>query len=304
MLVTRREQLAYNILTWQICFIPLQFSGKKFLSLNVPWHRQKYCILQYFMSSSSLPPPQNQVHIWLSSVSKHTVENLFKLLSLEEKMKCKEFLSLESRDTFIVGRGVMRTALSKYLTICEPKDLSFTTLEGGKPVLQSSIPSTPRISFSLSHTKGLCAVAISCDREIGIDIENKNRKVKGYLDIAKKYLSDAELNWLLSQPSYQQMESFLRIWTLKESLVKATGEGIAKGSLKSFELDTEALDNVLHSCRKIVVGKYSRSTYNFLLLENIEPVFIAVSISYPHVEKISFLDIEGNCFLTESAFRP
>ncbi|GJQ14441.1 hypothetical protein GpartN1_g6232.t1 [Galdieria partita] len=301
MSVIERQLLACDMLAWQTCcFIPLQFCNRKLLYFKVAYCRQKLSIRQCSMSSPSFPLPKNQVHVWLSSITKPIVEKFFQLLSLEEKMKCKELLSLENRDTFIVGRGVMRTAISKYLTNFQPKDWSFATLEGGKPVLRINNPSIPRISFSLSHTKELCALAVCCDGEIGIDIENKNRKVKSYLDIARKYLSDTELSWLLRQPSDLQRESFLSIWTLKESLVKATGEGIAKGSLKSFELDTEALDKRLQSCRKVVVGKYSRSMFHFILLENIDPVFIAVSISYPQVEKVLCLDIEGNCLGTEA----
>lgn len=196
----------------------------------------------------------------------------------------------------------MRTALSKYSTSCKPEDWSFTISESGKPVLQSTHPSFPWISFSLSHTKELCAFAVSCDGEIGIDIENRDRKVKSYREVASKYFSDAELSWLSKQPIQKQMESFLCIWTLKESLVKATGEGIAKGSLKSFELDTQALDKSLQELGSghIVVGKYSKSAFHFLLLESIEPVIVAVSFSCPHVRQVLCLDLEGNCLKTEA----
>jgi len=296
----------------KLWFVSPQFYYRIFPTCKGLRSRNKRSLLQFFcrrsfakcvVSPPSVPLPRNQVHIWLSSVSKHKAESLFNILSLEEKRKCEQFLSSENRDTFIVGRGVIRTALSKYLKNCEPGDLTLETLEGGKPVFIGNDASIPKISFSLSHTKELCALAVSCDGEIGIDVENKNRQVKRYLDLAKKYFAESELSWLLRQPSHKQRESFLCIWTLKESFVKATGEGIAKGSLKSFQLDTEALDKRLQSLYKLVVGNYSRPNLQYLLLDTIDTVFIAVSTTCPQVEKVVCLDMEGNCIASETVTR-
>lgn len=71
------------------------------------------------------------------------------------------------------------------------------------------------IFFSLSHTKGLCAVAVG-DRPVGVDIEccrtNYNpHMVDRSLCTAEKRIYDGD---------------FTRIWCRKEALAKMTGEGI------------------------------------------------------------------------------
>ena len=66
------------------------------------------------------------------------------------------------------------------------------------------------------------AVAAICNSEIGIDVEN----IREYRPrVAKKVFSERE-NMIL-QASENPNETFFRIWTLKESFVKAIGIGIS-----------------------------------------------------------------------------
>lgn len=78
------------------------------------------------------------------------------------------------------------------------------------------------IEFNLSHCKNGIAVAIS-DCGVGIDIEG-NRKVPNR--VIEKCFSREEQTFL-SQADETQ-EAFRSLWTLKESYVKMTGEGLTK----------------------------------------------------------------------------
>ncbi|HEX2940144.1 MAG TPA: 4'-phosphopantetheinyl transferase superfamily protein, partial [Rhodopila sp.] len=50
---------------------------------------------------------------------------------------------------------------------------------------------------------------------------------------ADRYFRPEEVAWLGSLPEPQRVGGFLRLWTLKEAFIKATGEGLAR-DLASF----------------------------------------------------------------------
>lgn len=86
--------------------------------------------------------------------------------------------------------------------------VSFT--KTGKPYFIDS-----NLHFSLSHSKGICAVAISyCS--VGVDIEICKKSYNHYL--IDRSITDAE------KVAYDG--DFTRIWCRKEAVAKMTGEGI------------------------------------------------------------------------------
>lgn len=97
-------------------------------------------------------------------------------------------------------------------------DLTILKGEHGKPYLKEF----PHIHYNISHTDGLVVCGIG-DRELGIDVE-RIRPVRG--NLLNKVLSDAERKVLKEIPEAGHSEYFFRLWTLKESYVKAVGCGI------------------------------------------------------------------------------
>lgn len=77
--------------------------------------------------------------------------------------------------------------------------------------------------FSLSHCQGAVAVAVST-APIGVDIEPADRVPSPGL--AKKILSQDEQTEYDALPPVQQPKNLLESWCRKESLFKATGEGL------------------------------------------------------------------------------
>ena len=89
-------------------------------------------------------------------------------------------------------------------------------LSHGKPYF----PSLPGLHFNLSH----CAEAVACavgDTSVGVDIEAV-RPIER--NVAQRVLNDEEL--LRVDRSEEPQVEFIRLWTLKESLLKLTGEGL------------------------------------------------------------------------------
>ena len=91
--------------------------------------------------------------------------------------------------------------------------------EYGKPCL----PQLPDFHFSLSHSGNMALCAVS-DEEVGCDIELP----RGFdPNLARRFFHPAEQEWLFSQPEAEQSTGFFRLWTCKESFMKALGLGLS-----------------------------------------------------------------------------
>ena len=88
--------------------------------------------------------------------------------------------------------------------------------------------------LSLSHSQRLSACAVSARAGIGLDIEPLNRHPQ-WQKVVRRWFTPSEQRWLLANNSH---EDFLRVWTLKEAWLKATGRGIA-GNLQTLEVSAD-----------------------------------------------------------------
>ncbi len=101
--------------------------------------------------------------------------------------------------------------------------------EQGKPYLKDRND----IFFNISHSKKCCVCVIS-DKEIGVDAED----IRPFSQrMAEKVCSENEL--IQIENSSDKAKEFTKIWTMKESFIKMTGEGFSHG-LK--EADTTKSD--------------------------------------------------------------
>lgn len=98
--------------------------------------------------------------------------------------------------------------------------------ERGKPRLQDH----PDIHFNLSHS-GTIAMAVFADREAGCDVEAVK---EANMRVSERYFCPEERRFIeAGVTKAEQNQRFFRIWTLKESVMKVTGEG-ARMALDSF----------------------------------------------------------------------
>ena len=95
--------------------------------------------------------------------------------------------------------------------------------EFGKPYLANN-----SFFFSLSHAGDVAMCAISDTTDVGCDVECHVN-----LKIAPRFFATEEIKALHTSPTPN--ETFLRIWTLKESFIKHSGKGLST-SLSSFEI--------------------------------------------------------------------
>ena len=125
-----------------------------------------------------------------------------------------------------MGGRLLEYAVSRLYRIGVP-ELSRDKGEHGKPCFRIH----PEVRFNISHSGDLVICAVS-DFEIGIDIQEKSRMNTDR--IAKKVMSPGEHKKYLT--SSERQDFFYRVWVMKESYVKWTGDGITR-ELHSLPMD-------------------------------------------------------------------
>lgn len=127
--------------------------------------------------------------------------------------------------TRLVTDALILQSAERYLTEYKlPKEpLSVYHDERQKPHLRSEL--TP-LFVSASHTGKTVVVAVA-EYAIGIDCEEKDRTVKCFERIVKRYFTPAERAVLDDLTDEEKRITFLKTWVKKESYVKLTGEGLA-----------------------------------------------------------------------------
>ena len=149
------------------------------------------------------------------------VAALADLLSPDEHARAARLRAAERRRRFVVARGVLRTILGRYLGL-DSTTLRFDYGPHGKPTL-----TTAPLRFNVSHSHDLALVAVTREREVGIDVERVRDTVE-VARLAARFFSSAEQALLAALPPADRPGAFFRLWTCKEAYLKATGEGVSR----------------------------------------------------------------------------
>jgi 4'-phosphopantetheinyl transferase len=179
------------------------------------------------------------VHVWCAPLEQEhaRVAAFFQTLSLDEQERAGRFYFARDRGHYIVGRGVLRQILSRYLELA-PQELVFSYGPKGKPGLAPDVlrvsGKAPGLRFNLSHSGALALYALTYDREVGVDIE-KFRPLEDAERIARRFFAAAEVRVFCALPAATQLAGFFNCWTRKEAYIKATGDGLSM-PLDSFEV--------------------------------------------------------------------
>lgn len=175
---------------------------------------------------------EQKIDVWLvfyhDIVNERVVADMRALLSDEERFRETKFHFADDRKRYCVTRAMVRTVLSRYAMVtCT--NWEFSTNSYGRPEIASSLQQhqgVAGLSFNISHTHGLIALAVSRHRALGIDVENL-RTHEMSIDIAEKFFSPTEIADLRSLPYEERQTRFLEYWTFKEAYIKARGMGLS-----------------------------------------------------------------------------
>lgn len=136
------------------------------------------------------------------------------LLSEQRRQQCLKFKHELGRKTCAAAYLLLRQGLRREYGIEEPPVFEYG--EHGKP----AIVGHPEICFNMSHCRE-AALCVLSDRPVGVDVESIRRYSES---LARYTMNDREMQLILQAPRPEV--EFTRLWTLKEAVVKRSGEGI------------------------------------------------------------------------------
>ena len=174
--------------------------------------------------------PAHDVHIWFrptDALDAAAIDAAVSVLSDEERARHRRFHFPRDARDYAAAHALLRHTLSG-LDGRAPDRWRFDASANGKPFL---VPEDAfRAAFSLSHTHGMVACAVTqdaCARDgVGVDVECIDRAVDA-VDIAARFFAPAESAALAQLNEKERLDRFFDLWTLKEALVKALGVGLA-----------------------------------------------------------------------------
>jgi 4'-phosphopantetheinyl transferase len=191
-------------------------------------------------ASAQCTVSKNEVHIWRLRIS----ENLYRknqlqtLLDEQELHRAGKYYHQKDRDRFVISRGVQRIILSRYQNAL-PKSLDFVLGDNKKPYLINNHGA--HLHYNLSHSVDCILLAVA-NTPVGIDVEFIEENFP-YNDILTDNFSQNEIAYISEGRS---PERFFTLWTRKEALLKATGQGLGDHLQLTPALDGEyELDSLL-----------------------------------------------------------
>lgn len=163
------------------------------------------------------------------NLEKDIFDSLLNYVSEDKRAQIHRFYHFEDSQRALIGNLLSRYVICRNLNI-KNSDIAFDKNQYGKPFLVGQ----NRFDFNISHSHKWVVCAVS-DYPVGIDVEVL--KSTQY-DIAKRFFSEDEYAQLQKQPENEKQAYFIKLWTLKESYIKAVGKGLSI-PLDSFTVSVE-----------------------------------------------------------------
>ncbi|CAH8339308.1 unnamed protein product [Eruca vesicaria subsp. sativa] len=194
-------------------------------------------------------PSRRETHLWYilpDEVKSTSLLNRYsQLLSPNERDRVDQMRGDELKKNALLARTLVRTTIARYQTnnAVDPGSLMFKKNMYGKPEVDwqncKDCNKQP-LHFNISHTGSLIACGVTVHAPIGIDVEDKERKIKhDVLTFAKRFYTADEVNFLATKPDQEaQRKEFIKLWTLKEAYVKALGKGFSASPFNTFTIQS------------------------------------------------------------------
>ncbi|SEL18596.1 4'-phosphopantetheinyl transferase superfamily protein [Paenibacillus sp. OK003] len=172
---------------------------------------------------------KTEIHLWKQAlpISEDQVKSAATIaqatLTPDEQQRMSRIgkSSLLEAHGWMTSRLFLRSVLAQYMQV-QARDIQFKYGTSGKPYVQGG----PR--FSLSHTKGLCVLAVTSSiAELGVDVEWM-RPLLRQQAIIERFLTIAEQGYI-SNGMRKGRERSRLLWemlTRKEAWVKASGQAL------------------------------------------------------------------------------
>lgn len=177
-------------------------------------------------AKASLSTPKADIDIYYTSSVLDFTPHLSEYLAVLDNSEltiAERFKFAEARKRYIISHGILRQLLAERVNE-SAANLRIDKAEFGKPFL----PDHPEISFNMSHSGDILAIAISSLCRLGIDVEYyKTRNT--WEGLVKKCFAPEEADYWHSLDNAERSHVFYQFWVKKEAFVKAVGKGITLG---------------------------------------------------------------------------
>ncbi|WP_442601597.1 4'-phosphopantetheinyl transferase family protein [Paenibacillus sp. KN14-4R] len=150
--------------------------------------------------------------------NKRDWEALISFMEPDVQVKIRKFYKPEDQLRTLCGELLFRSYAMERWNLA-PTELIRTVNDFGKPQLAHY----PSYHYNISHS-GDWVVAAFDTKVVGIDIE---AIAPIELSIADRFFTASEVIMLRNQKDENQTPFFYKLWTLKESYIKAEGKGIS-----------------------------------------------------------------------------
>jgi 4'-phosphopantetheinyl transferase len=142
------------------------------------------------------------------------------LLDDQERARAQRYRLAADRDRFRLGAVLLRAAAARHLDVA-PADVAVDRTCGrcGAQHGRPQLPGTG-LNASVSHSGEVVAVALTWCGPVGVDVEAV--RPIDFATIAESVCTPAE------RIEVQTEADFFAIWTRKEAVLKATGEGLSR----------------------------------------------------------------------------
>jgi 4'-phosphopantetheinyl transferase len=162
------------------------------------------------------------LHIWRVQIDQSpSVREIETLLSEPELKRAQKFHFEKDRRRFIASRAALKIILGRYLDL-PPDQVVIQNAELGKPFI-SQRTQGETLQFNISHSHNMVLYAIAARYPVGIDLEYM-LGASEQIENVSSFFSDAEKAAIGKADNKREM--FFQIWTLKESYLKASGDGL------------------------------------------------------------------------------
>lgn len=162
-------------------------------------------------------------YIHFQADRQYQLTSIKKFLSQSTIENASAYISMLDESNYLAGRYLIQKAIDDFGLSYEIENLR--TSPYGKPFFDH------QFNFSISHSNEVTAVTFGMHVSVGLDVQYKSpvdwRDFQSVLNETDKSLIRNSKNGL---------DSFYKIWTQKESIVKADGRGMSL-DLKSVHID-------------------------------------------------------------------
>jgi 4'-phosphopantetheinyl transferase len=219
-------------------------------------------------------PADGDVAVWYARTSDAwsdptRLARAIRWLSPAERARYDRYRQEADRAMFVLGRAMARRLVGSALDV-DPTAWPWQEGARGRPEIGHA---GAAVSFNLAHSAGLVVCALAHGRDVGVDVEHRQRSPTDPL-IVRRFCSPAEVADIERHGADGWRDQFLKYWTLKEAYLKARGVGIGVPLADvSFAIDGEVRVTFLNALSGL------ETSWAFMLADTEGTHFIAAAAS-------------------------